>query len=391
MRLGTLALLFVCACAADDSTDVETSTTEDAITHITVERGVDRASALSTHEARILHRDHGVKWSGVYIGGACNGGSGWTRARVEDIAHATGWKFMPIWVGQQSGRICGANTLTFSRGHADGVAAAHRMHGMGWGAHKDIPVALDVEAATYFDHPTGSTHYVRGWVNAVRAAGYRPYVYGSPYGLNHYHDAGVRIDGVWAADFIYSYFRSVTPAGTPLLGGRYKHHNRAWQYAGDFEVSGVGRVDANTSNLLLAPAPGGTNRTTTAKRALPAACGVLAAGEGLARGESIASCDGSLVLALGEDGELSLTTGDGVAWTAGIAGAGATVVMQDTGELVAYDDAGEEVFTSDSGGYPDAQLVLDGTMTIVDDDHTVWTTKGVVGQTDMIETIYETE
>lgn len=183
MRMGTLAVLLVCACS-----DLEaTSTTQDAVTRIRIERGVDRASVLSTHEARILKHDHGVEWTGVYIGGACNGGSGWTRARVEGIAHATGWTFMPIWVGQQSSRICGAHELTYARGHADGVAAAHRMHQMGWGAHKDIPVALDVEAATYFDHPTSSTRYVRGWVNAVRAAGYRAYVYGSPYGLDHYH------------------------------------------------------------------------------------------------------------------------------------------------------------------------------------------------------------
>jgi adhesin HecA-like repeat protein len=389
MRLGTAALLWVCACASEPASP-DTSETYDALSRITVERGVDRASVLSTHEARILKRDHGVKWSGVYIGGACNGGSGWTRARVEDIAHATGWTFMPIWVGQQSSRICGAHTLTFARGHADGVAAASRMHQMGWGANKDIPVALDVEAATYFDHPTASTRYVRGWVAAVRAAGYRAYVYGSPYGLVHYHDAGVRIDAVWAADYVYSGFRAVTPGSTPLLGSRYKNHNRAWQYAGDFSVSGAGRVDASTSNLLLAPAPGGTNRTTTAQRELPAACGVLEGGEGLALGESIASCDGAVTLTLASDGELELRSAGKIVWTAGTIGAAATVVMQDNGELVAFDDTGEEVFTSDSGGYPDSHLELGSAlaaMAIVDDDgDEQWTSRdGLIGHDDMNE------
>jgi len=385
MRLGTIALLLLCACTADPS-DPDTSETSDAVTRTRVERGVDRAWVLSVHEARILKHDHGVKWSGVYIGGACNGGAGWTRARVEAIANATSWTFMPIWVGEQSSRICGAHTLTYARGHADGVATAHRMHQMGWGAHKDIPVALDVEAATYFDHPTASTRYVRGWVAAVRAAGYRAYVYGSPYGLDHYHDAGVRIDGVWAADYIYSGFRHVTPAGTPVLGARYRNH-RAWQYAGDFYVSGTGRVDASTSNLLLAPRPGGTNRTTTATPVVPMGCGSLEAGEGLVRGESIASCDGATVLAVSAEGEITLSTAAGVQWTAGTEGAAATLVMQDNGELVAFDDSGEEVFTSDSGGYPGARVDLSAGFAIVDEDGaTVWTDRdGVIGHGAFVE------
>src|SRR5258706_11425674 len=82
------------ACAADDS-DSQT-TTDDALsaTPIQVLRGVDRASVFSTGEARTLHDHHGVRWSGVYIGGPCNGGSGWTKARVTAIANATHWQFM---------------------------------------------------------------------------------------------------------------------------------------------------------------------------------------------------------------------------------------------------------------------------------------------------------
>ncbi len=358
----------VSACAADLSAPDETSTADDATVAVHVERGVDRASVLSVHEARVLEADHGVKWTGVYIGGACNGGSGWTKSAVEAIHHATGWQFMPIWVGQQSPSICGAHSLTFNRGHADGAEAAHRMRQMGWDANRDIPVALDVEAGTYFYSPGGSTNYVRGWVRAVRAAGYRPYVYGSPFGLNHFHDAGLRIDGAWAASYFYGGFRNVVPGDLTQMGSRYRHHDRAWQYAGDFYVSGVGRVDADTSNFLLAPAPGGTNRVKTAARALPQACGGLQAGAGVARGETAASCDGATTLTMTDSGELEVAVGGKVTWTAGTDGVGETAVLQDTGELGVYDADGELVFTSDTEGFPGAHVVLAGGMTIVDDD-----------------------
>src|SRR5256885_15940433 len=72
------------ACAADpadESTDDGSLDTTDSMgvplvaQRIPILRGVDRAGVLSTHEARILKHDHGVRWTGVYIGGACNGGS----------------------------------------------------------------------------------------------------------------------------------------------------------------------------------------------------------------------------------------------------------------------------------------------------------------------------
>lgn len=338
-------------------------------------RGVDRASELSTSEARRLHDDHGVRWTGVYIGGPCNGGSGWTKGGVEAIAKATGWKFMPIYVGQQASSVCGAHHLTYGQGHADGLAAVHRMRAFGWGRDKDIPVALDVEAPTYFDHETASTSYVRGWVNAVHHEGYRAYVYGSPYALNHYHDAKVRIDAVWAASYFYSGFRNVKPGALDQMGGRYRHSNRAWQYAGDFHVSGAGDIDADTSHLLLAPRPGGSNRTLTAKRDVPASCGVLEVGDGVARGESVASCDGSTVLTMSDEGELSLVENGHTVWTAGTDGAGAVAVLEDTGELIVADDDGNTVFTSGTAGFPLAHATLDAQgLTLVDDDQTpLWT------------------
>jgi hypothetical protein len=259
-RGGMKAIAIVAPLALACVQSPDTADTASAVATPRVLRGVDRASAFSAHEAHLLASQHGVKWTGVYIGGECDGGSGWSRAVVERIHAATGWQFMPIFVGQQSPSICGASTLTYHRGHLDGTATASRMRAFGWFANRGIPVALDVEAGTYEHSPDGATAYVRGWVAAVHGAGYRAYVYSSPYGIVHFYDAGVHVDAAWVASYFYNGFRAVHPSDLHQIGSRYAKHDRAWQYAGDFEVAGVGRVDANTSDLVLAPAPGGTNR-----------------------------------------------------------------------------------------------------------------------------------
>jgi hypothetical protein len=225
----------------------------------TIQRGADRASAFDASEAKTLKDKHGVTWSGVYIGGACDGGSGWSKSVVEALHKAADWRFMPIFVGQQSPSICRAHTLTAAQGKADGDKAASIMRSYDWQGKRAIPVALDVEAGTYDYSAKESTAYVAAWVKAVKDAGYLAYVYSSPSGLVHFHDADLGIDGGWCASYFYDSFEKLQPSDLHQLGKRFVHQNRAWQYAGDFEVAGVGRVDANTSDLLLAPAPGGTN------------------------------------------------------------------------------------------------------------------------------------
>jgi hypothetical protein len=335
-------------------------------------RGVDRAGVFSVGEAKTLHNKHGVRWTGVYIGGPCSGGFGWTKSKVAAIAAATHWRFMPIYVGQQASSICGAHHLTRAQGKADGIAAAKHMHDFGWGRDRDIPVALDVEAATYFNNVSASTAYVRGWVNAVHHAGYRAYVYGSPFGLAHYRDAHVRIDAAWAASFFFHGFKRVKPGQLDQMGNRFRHSNRAWQYAGNFGVSGAGTVDASTSHLLLAPEPGGTNRVLVGQRNVPESCGALQIGEGLERGESIASCDGTAVLSMSATGELSLAMSGHTRWTAGTEGSGAVAVLQDTGELDVFDAAGNTVFSTDTQGFDAAHATLDAQgLRLVDEDATL--------------------
>jgi hypothetical protein len=226
---------------------------------ITVQRGVDRASAFSLTEAKTLATSHGVKWTGVYIGGACNAGSGWTKALVTSLSTQLGWTFMPTFVGQQSPSICGSHTLSAAQGHTDGLAAVNDMKSFGWQPNRKIPVALDLEAGSYSYSPSGSLAYAKAWRDAVQGAGYLAYIYSNPTGINGLYDGGVKFDGAWPASWFFSTFHTSKPDDLDQLGTRYTHHNRAWQYAGDFAVSGAGSVDGDASDLLLAPEPGGSN------------------------------------------------------------------------------------------------------------------------------------
>jgi hypothetical protein len=270
MRLTTFSIVLAVVAACTDPDTVNTSAVSQAA--ISVQRGTDAAPVLTTSEALVLKNTYGVTWTGVYIGGSCNGGSGWTKAAVTAIANATGWTFMPIWVGSQASSICGQDTLTYARGMSDGVSTASTMASFGWGANLSIPVALDVEAGTYEDDPTSSTNYIQGWLDAVHAAGYLGYIYSSPTGIVHYANAGLAIDAAWVAEYPYTTFENVTPADLTSIGNLFNNHNRAWQYCGDTILSGAGDVDCDTSDWLLAPAPGGANATCAT---LPAAGGII--------------------------------------------------------------------------------------------------------------------
>jgi len=269
MRL-TIFLLVLAVVAACTDPDPHTNVVSQAA--ISVQRGTDTASVLTPSEAMVLANSYGVTWTGVYIGGACNAGSGWTKAAVTAIANATGWTFMPIWVGSEASSICSQDTLTYARGMSDGVSTASTMASFGWGPNLSIPVALDVEGGTYDADPTSTTTYVQGWLDAVHAAGYLGYIYSSSTGIVHFANAGLAIDGAWVADWPYTTFESVTPSDLTTLGTLFNNHNRAWQYCGDVAISGAGDVDCDTSDLLLAPAPDGANATCAT---LPAAGGII--------------------------------------------------------------------------------------------------------------------
>jgi hypothetical protein len=247
---------------AAEKADAKGSDTPDApkAPTISVLRGVDRASAFTLGEATTLKSSDGVKWTGVYIGGPCDAGSGWTKSLVTSLATQLDWLFMPIYVGQQTSSICGADNLTAGQGTTDGNAAVSAMKSFGWDPNNKIPVVLDLEAGTYAAQSSAASAYAKAWRDAVRTAGYLAYIYSNPDGINGLMSSGVSFDGAWPASWFYTGFANVSPSDLDQLNsGTYDNDNRAWQYSGGFAVSGAGTVDGDTSDLLLAPIPGGTN------------------------------------------------------------------------------------------------------------------------------------
>ncbi len=263
LPIAVLATLVSCAlagCGGADEGDIQ-SDAQDVQTAQTL-RGVDSAAVFSVAAAEKLERDYGVRWTGVYIGGPCNGGASWNPAAVRAISKATKWSFLPIYVGQTS-RVCGAHNFTSGQGTSDAHSAAADMARFGWAAHKKTPVVLDVEVQDYEDNPGGTESYVRAWVNEVRTAGYSPYVYTSFVSARAFAAAKINIDAIWVASDFFAGFANVTPFNHDLqiqLGNIFTKNNRGWQYAGaapPVNIPGVGGIDCNVANFPLAPAPSG--------------------------------------------------------------------------------------------------------------------------------------
>jgi len=338
---------------------------------VSIQRGVDRAGVFSTGEAATLATDEGVTWTGVYIGGACNAGSGWTPDALTALHAAAGWSFLPIYVGQQSAAICQASDLSYDSGVSDGKDAAGILVTYDWAPNTMIPVALDVEAGTFSANAVGTTDYVHGWLDAIHAAGYLGYVYSSPSALDSFAAAPLPIDAAWAASYFYSDFADVSPSDLTQLGTNFADHDRAWQYAGNVSVSGAGRVDCDSADLLLAPPPGGSNQTgpAPAPPPPPTGCASIAQAQGFVAGESVYSCNCSYTLALTSAGDLVLSSSQGPIWSANIAGkGGAVAVMQSDGNFVVYSSTSAPVGATGTDGHPGAVLSVqdDGNLVVYD-------------------------
>jgi hypothetical protein len=216
--------------------------------------GLDVAVALSVSQAQSYQSQYGISWCGAYVGGACNGGSGWTAPTLTALAQGTGWKFMPIYVGQQDSSICSSSTLTGAQGTADGQDTVAVMGQYAWAPDAGIPVCLDIESGTYAGNPSATLAYVSAWADAVHAGGYKAYVYSSPAAINAFASSSLPIDAVWMADWTYSpntFQADLSPYDVTSVTA-FTNHDRAWQYCD-------GTVDSDTADLVLAPAPGQTN------------------------------------------------------------------------------------------------------------------------------------
>jgi MYXO-CTERM domain-containing protein len=274
-QLLPVLLLSGCMAAPPDGVSVA----EEALG--TVVQGVDRAGALSVAEATSLKSSYGIGWTGVYLGGPCSAGSGWTASGVTAIHKATGWGFLPIYVGQQSSNVCSKHTLTKAQGTTDGNEAVALLKSFQWPPNAHIPLALDLEEPTYEADAAGSLAYVGGFASAVSAGGYDVYVYSGYLGVNALAGAGFPITGVWTARWKQtngSYVAGVDPASVPGVSATWTSRPSVWQYNSGPSV--VGDMDFDSANFAMAPAPGAAT-SGPADPCLGLADGTYCGGDGI--------------------------------------------------------------------------------------------------------------
>lgn len=129
---------------------------------------------------------------GCYLGPApSHGDRGWMIAGISNARHV-GFKFLPIFVGQQVIGP-GSHNDTIAQGDADAAAAAHLMSMAGFAP--TSPVYLDLENGAPFPPAEGA--YTMAWISTVRSFGFTPGVYCSHVLADHFDQATTR---VWSFD-----------------------------------------------------------------------------------------------------------------------------------------------------------------------------------------------
>lgn len=107
----------------------------------------------------------------------------------------------------------------------------------------------------------------------------------------------------------------------------------------------------------------------------PSACGQLAPGQGIARGQRLTSCDSRTSLNMQADGDLTISQAGTAIWSAGTGGsASAELRMQENGNLVAFDSNGVPVWESGTSGHPGAYAYMqdDGSLAIYASNGVIW-------------------
>jgi GH25 family lysozyme M1 (1,4-beta-N-acetylmuramidase) len=101
--------------------------------------------------------------------------------------------------------------------------------------------------------------------------------------------------------------------------------------------------------------------------AAPTACGALAPGQGMVRGESVRSCDGRFTFAMQTDGNLVYYDGAKAIWNTGTEGTKAYfAVMQGDGNFVLYDTKSAALWSTGTSGHDGARFAAqtDGNLVV---------------------------
>jgi Domain of unknown function (DUF1906) len=216
----------------------------------------------------------------TYLGGmnwACSYGN-FTASWVRTVA-AEGWRFMPLWVGQQAPctTVPYVATINPSQATAEGEAqarsavAAARAFGYGQGT----PIYFDMEAYNTSDSACSRAvlNFLGGWTRTLHADGYASGVYSSARSgirdlAGQYGNSGYpRPDDIWIAD--WNSEPVLTDSAVP--NADWANHQRLHQYAGPHgETWGGGTLDIDSdaadglvAGLATAPVLRGPDESAT--------------------------------------------------------------------------------------------------------------------------------
>src|SRR5579859_5340272 len=111
-------------------------------------RGVDRATVISEAEGHILWSEFDVRALSFYIGGPFNGGREWQPDDVR-VLEDIGFRFWPLYVGQNLLADNPPPILTAEQGRIDGNYAVECLKKFGWPTDKGVKIINDTEVQTF--------------------------------------------------------------------------------------------------------------------------------------------------------------------------------------------------------------------------------------------------
>ena len=198
----------------------------------------------------------------------------------------------------------------------------------------------------------------------------------APNGKHIWTPMSIGRDGGYAFDMqkdgnlvLYSPFAyPLFVSNTSVAGAEF-----ALQNDGNGVVYGSGKAlfQTQTSGAEAPPA----NAPTTALPQKPTACGKLLPDEGLARGQSLVSCDGRFTLTMQNDGDLTLRTSDNaVIWRTDTVPAVGYALAFAGGNLAVATPFANTVWDTGTGGHAAATFSLqdDGNLVVRDGTTALW-------------------
>jgi len=231
------------------------------VAHVQLQ-GFDTCSAPSLDRMQQWWWHSPYWYIGIYIGGISRGCSQPNLSR-HWISETTrqGWKFLPTWVGPQAPctsfphKFSSNTNQAYQQGKNEAIAAAQAARNLGLNS---SIIYYDMER--YNDNDTSCRQavkaFLKGWVYQLHYEGFQAGVYASPCNADDYYYSYPRLDGVWAASWIYNQYTSyASPYGMTCLPDSYWQHRRIRQYAGDHREQWGGVpmwIDSNVADGLVA-------------------------------------------------------------------------------------------------------------------------------------------